>query len=87
MDIIYFSSLCIYKQHFFLTGPRVTAAGVLCVCKSGGACCYFLGYRISLRKVLKDSENTVNGSECPSCSAVVSSSSTLYSSIISLQSN
>ena len=27
---------------------------VSCVCKSGEACCYFLGYKMSLRKIMND---------------------------------
>ena len=40
------------KQFFFLTGPRVIVA--IGVCKSGEACCYFLGYKMSLQKIIND---------------------------------
>ena len=37
--------------------------------KNGEACCYFLGYKISLRKAFKNKnfEKTMNGKSCVSC--------------------
>ena len=35
--------------------------------KSGEACCYVLGYKMSLRKAVKDFEKTMNGKSCVSC--------------------
>ena len=48
------------KQFFFFLKLVHMLFRVSCVCKSGKACCYFLGYKMSLWK-------TMNDKSCVSC--------------------